>query len=91
MNDSALARFLGGSPVSVAVRLIVVSFIVGLLMVMWGIEPGDIVDGVVQAFRRLTDFVLTDFRRFGRYLLTGAIVVLPIWLLLRLLEARRSR
>jgi uncharacterized oligopeptide transporter (OPT) family protein len=91
MNDSALARFLGGSPVSVVVRLVVVSFIVGLLMVMWGIEPGDIVDGVVQAFRRLADFVFTDFRRFGRYLLTGAIVVVPVWLLLRLLDARRTR
>jgi Domain of unknown function (DUF6460) len=91
MNDSALARFLGGSPLSVAMRLIVVSFIVGLLLVMWGIEPGDIVDGVAQAFRRLADFVLTDFHRFGRYLLTGAIVVLPIWFLLRLLDARRSR
>ena len=91
MNNSALARFIGGSPVSVAVRLLVVSFVVGLLMVMWGIEPFDVVDGVVQAFRRLADFVLTDFHRLGRYLLTGAIIVLPVWLLLRLLDMRRSR
>jgi hypothetical protein len=79
MNDSALARFLGGSPAAVAVRLVVISFIVGALLVMWGFEPGDIVDGTVQLFRRLADFALTDFHQFGRVLLTGAIVVVPIW------------
>jgi hypothetical protein len=91
MSGSAIARFLGGSPIAVAARLIVISFIVGLLLVMWGIEPGDIIDGVAQAFRRLAEFALTDFRQFGRYLLTGAIVVVPVWFVLRLLDARRPR
>jgi hypothetical protein len=91
VNGSALARFLGGSPLSVAVRLVVVSFIVGILMVMWGYEPGDILDAIVQLFRRLADFALTDFHQFGRVLLTGAIVVVPIWFILRLLDARRPR
>jgi len=91
MDGSALARFLGGSPVSVAMRLIVVSFIVGVMLVMWGIEPGDIVSAVARALRELSEFALTDFHQFGRYLLTGAIVVVPIWLILRLLDARRSR
>jgi hypothetical protein len=91
MNSSAFARFLGGSPISVALRLFVVSFIVGVLLVMWGIEPGDVIDGVVQLFRRLVDFALHDFHQFGRVLLTGAIVVVPIWLVMRLLDARRSR
>jgi hypothetical protein len=89
MNGSALVRFLGGSPATVAVRLIVISFIVGVLLVMWGFEPGDIVEGIVQIFRRLADFALTDFHQFGRVLLTGAMVVVPIWLILRLLDARR--
>jgi uncharacterized oligopeptide transporter (OPT) family protein len=89
MNSSALARFLGGSPIAVLVRLVVVSFIVGFLLVMWGIEPGDIVGSAVQALRRLASLALADFHQFGRFLLTGAIVVVPVWLVLRLLEARR--
>jgi hypothetical protein len=91
MNDSALARFLGGSPVAVAVRLAVISFIVGALLVMWGFEPGDIIDGIVQLFHRLVDFALTDFHQFARVLLTGAIVVVPIWFIARLFDARRPR
>ena len=91
MNGSALARFLGGSPVSVAMRLIVVSFIVGVLLVMWGFEPGDVVDGIVQLFRRVADFAFNDFHQLGRVLLTGAIVVVPIWFVLRVLDARRPR
>ncbi|MGA2043049.1 MAG: DUF6460 domain-containing protein [Roseiarcus sp.] len=91
MNPSTLARFLGGSPISVLARLIVVSFIVGFLLVMWGIEPGDILASAVQAFRRLAGLALADFHEFGRFLLTGALVVVPVWLVLRLLDARRSR
>ena len=91
MNDSTLARFLGGSPVAVAVRLAVISFIVGALLVMWGFEPADIVDGTVQLLRRFADFALNDFHQFGRVLLTGAIVVVPIWFIARLLGARRPR
>jgi len=91
MNSSALARFLGGSPIAVLARLLVVSFIVGFLLVMWGIEPGDILGSAIQAFRRFASLALADFHQFGRFLLTGAMVVAPIWLVLRLLDARRPR
>jgi uncharacterized oligopeptide transporter (OPT) family protein len=91
MNGGAVNRFLGGSPAAVLLRLVVVSFIVGMLLVWFGIEPGDIVESAARVFHRMVDFAFTDFQRFGRMLLTGAIVVVPIWLLLRLLDSRRSR
>jgi hypothetical protein len=73
------------------VRLIVVSFVVGVLLVMFGVEPGDIIDSVERLFRRVIDDGLADFRQFGRTILTGAIIVVPIWLVIRLLDSRRSR
>lgn len=91
MANPNLERFLGGSPAAVAIRLIVVSFVVGVLLVMFGVEPGDIVASVERLVRRIIDDGLADFRQFGRTLLTGAIVVIPIWLLIRLLDSRRSR
>ncbi len=91
MANPHIERFLGGSPAAVAIRLVVVSFVVGVLLVMFGVEPGDIVASVERLVQRVIDDGLTDFRQFGRTLLTGAIVVVPIWFLIRLLDSRRSR
>ena len=91
MVNPHLERFLGGSPISVAIRLIVVSFVVGVLLVMFGVEPADIVASIERLVRRVIDEGLADFRQFGRMLLTGAIVVVPIWFIIRLLDLRRSR
>jgi hypothetical protein len=58
---------------------------------MFGVEPGDIVASVERLIRRVVDDGLADFQQFGRTLLTGAIVVIPIWFIIRLLDSRRSR
>jgi Family of unknown function (DUF6460) len=86
-----LTNFLGGSPLSVALRLVVVSFIVGMILVTFGFEPADIVDSFMRLVHRLVEFGLTDVRQIGRILATGALVVLPVWLVLRLLDSRRAR
>jgi hypothetical protein len=91
MANPTLERFLGGSPAAVAIRLVVVSFVVGILLVMFGVEPGDIVASVERLVRHVIEDGLADFRQFGRTLLTGAIVVVPIWFVIRLLDSRRSR
>jgi len=91
MSNSAITGFLGGSPASVALRLIVVSFIVGMILVTFGFEPADIVDSFMRMVHRLVEFGLTDVRQIGRVLATGALVVLPAWLVLRPLDSRRAR
>jgi Family of unknown function (DUF6460) len=91
MSNSSVAGFLGGSPTSVALRLVVVSFIVGMLLAMFGFEPADIVDSFVRTARRLVEFGFADVRQFGSILATGALVVVPVWLVLRLLDSRRAR
>ena len=83
--------FIGGSPASVLLRLLVVSFVVGLILAVFGFDPETIYESFERGVRRLIDFGLTDFRQFGRILLTGAMVVLPIWFVLRLLDGRRAR
>ena len=91
MSNSAITGFLGGSPASVALRLIVVSFVVGMVLVTFGFEPADILDSFVRLAHRLVEFGLTDVRQIGRVLATGALVVLPVWFVLRLLDWRRAR
>ena len=91
MSSPMLTNFLGGSPGAVALRLFVVSFIVGIFLVMFGFEPADIVDSFVRLTRRLIEFGFTDMRQIGRILATGALVVLPVWIVLRLIDWRRAR
>ena len=83
--------FLGGTPATVAVRLLVVSFVVGLFLAMFGFDPETIYQRLAQIVRHLLDFGLSDLRQFGRILLTGAMVVVPVWLILRLMDSRRAR
>ena len=72
-------------------RLFVVSFVVGVILAGLGFEPETIYENLLRMLRRLIEFGLGDIKQIARILLTGAMVVLPIWLLLRITSAGRSR
>ena len=91
MTNNVVARFVGGSPMGVALRLIVVSFVVGLLLKSFGLDPMSLFDEALRAARHIVEYGLTDVRQIGRILITGAMVVVPVWLVLRLLDAGRTR
>ncbi len=91
MSNPAVGRFLGGSPLAVAVRLIVVSFVVGFLLDAFGLDPTTLLGDVVRTARHIVEYGFSDLRQFGRILLTGAMVVVPVWIVLRLLDAGRTR
>jgi hypothetical protein len=87
--SNSVGRFLGGSPAMVAVRLIVVSFVVGIVLVPFGFDPATLVAEAIRTARQIVELGFSDISQVGRILLTGAIVVVPVWLLLRLLDSRR--
>ncbi len=91
MSNSTVARFVGGSPLAVLVRLIVVSFVVGFLLDAFGFDPTTLLDDAVRTVRHIVEYGFSDLRQFGRMLLTGAMVVVPVWVVLRLLGAGRGR
>ncbi len=91
MTNNVVARFVGGSPMAVISRLIVVSFVVGLLLESFGLDPMSLIDEVMRVARHIVEYGLTDVRQIGRILATGAMVVVPVWLVLRLLDAGRTR
>ena len=91
MDNSNITTFLGGSPASVLLRLVVVSFVVGLILVMFGFDPQNLYETLLETWRRVLDLGLVDIRRYGRIFLTGAMIVVPVWIILRLFSARRAR
>lgn len=91
MSDSGLSRFLGGSPAQVLLRLVFLSFVVGIILSALNLDPLDLVNMAVNFVERLWDMGFHAIGRLGNYLVVGAIVVVPIWLLTRLLSMGRTR
>lgn len=91
MSDSGLSRFLGGSPAQVLLRLVFLSFVVGIILSALNLDPLDLVNMTVNFFERLWNMGFHAIGRLGSYLVVGAIVVVPIWMISRLLAMGRSR
>lgn len=87
---SALNRFLGDTPLRVLIKLVVVSFIVGLVMHAFGWSPMDVVYGIRNAVLDLWRLGFSAFDRFLGYLLLGAAIVVPAFIILRILSYRRG-
>jgi len=87
--SGGVTRFLGDSPLRVLIKLIIVSFLVGILMAAFNWTPLDVLDGVVNFFRDVWDLGFSTFDRFASYLLLGAAIVVPVFILLRIFSYRR--
>lgn len=85
---SGIERFLGGSPGGVVVRLLLLSLVVGFLMSVFGFDPQDVVNSAVRLFRDAMRDGFGVFRNLGAYIVTGAVLVVPVWFLIRLAKAR---
>ena len=86
-----LVRFLGDTPGRVAVKLIVLSVVVGIIMSAVGWTPRTIYDGIIRFFRGLWDLGFDAIYSSLEYLLLGAAIVIPAFLLIRLLSFRSPR
>ncbi|WP_395664324.1 DUF6460 domain-containing protein [Methylocella sp.] len=89
--QDALTRFLGGSPASVALRLFFISLIVGAIFMWLGLRPSDLLRGLADFANAFSRLGFDAFRELMNYALAGAAVVLPIWLILRLLDMRGGK
>ena len=82
-------RFLGDTPGRTLVKLVVISFIVGAVMSAFNWQPMDVVDAVRHFAVDLWNTGFTALGRFGRYIMLGAVIVVPVFLILRVLSYRR--
>ncbi|EJW12300.1 hypothetical protein A33M_2210 [Rhodovulum sp. PH10] len=81
---SGLHRFLGGSPGAVLLRLVLLSVLVGVVLSALGLDPRDIFRSVERLFLHVWNMGFDAVLWLWRYFLLGAVLVIPIWLVLRL-------
>ena len=86
-----LTRFLGGSPLAVAFRLILLSILVGVVLAAIGFDPYNILRSIQLLFQRLWDLGFDAVNWLWRYFLLGAVIVVPIFVLSRIFGSPRGR
>ena len=90
-QETALNRFLGGSPGGVFLRLLFVSLIVGAFLMWLEIRPLDIFRGITDLVNRIWGLGFDAIRVVADYIVAGAAIVVPVWLVLRLMNMRDAR
>jgi hypothetical protein len=86
MDGNTINRFFGGSPAGVLVRLIAISFVLGVVLSALGVSPYDIVNGLRDLVWRIYSLGFQSVEWIVRYFLLGAVIVFPIWLISRVLK-----
>jgi hypothetical protein len=83
-------RLLGDTPGRTAVKLLILSVVVGFIMSMMGLSPWDLVRFIDNGIRELWHSGFRALGRIGDYLLVGAMIVIPVFIILRILNWRKS-
>ncbi len=86
-----MTRILGGSPLAVLGRLTLICILVGVILSALGIDPTNLWSSLRGFVLGIWDMGFDAIRGVWRYFLLGAVIVIPIWLLMRLLNARKAR
>lgn len=85
---SGFERFIGGSPGMVAMRLVVVSLVVGALLMWLDIRPYEVFNAIERFFYRIWRMGFAAIREMIDYVLVGALIVVPVWFVMRLFSAK---
>jgi len=88
MSDG-VNSFLGDSPLRVIIKLLILSVAAGFLMSIFGLYPDDILRAVRNFVLEVWDTGFATLGRVGDYLLLGAVIVVPAFILIRMLSYRR--
>ena len=91
MSNGTMTKVFGGSPLAVLVRLVLVSILVGVVLAALGLDPFDIVRSVERLIRSIWNMGFDAVRWLWRYFLLGAVIVIPIWIIMRLVNAPRGK
>jgi hypothetical protein len=90
-TDSYVTRFFGGPPLSVIFRLVLLSILIGVILEVLGLDPWNVIDSLRSLLLRIWDMGFDAVRWLWRYLLVGAALVVPIWLIMRLVRIAKAR
>jgi hypothetical protein len=84
-------RFLGGPPLAVLGKLVLLSILIGVVLSALGLDPLNIFSSLQRLIRDVWNMGFDAVRWLWQYFLLGAVIVIPIWLILRLVRTPKGR
>lgn len=81
-----MERFLGGSPLAVFLRLVIISIVAGIVLNAAGFHPRDLLSVIPDLMRTIANFGFGWVESAFNWFLLGAVIVIPIWLILRFVK-----
>ena len=78
-----MERFFGGSPLLVILKLVTASLIIGVVLSFFGFDPNNLYHAIIRLGDWISSLGFDAVKRAGRFIILGALIVLPLWLLAR--------
>jgi hypothetical protein len=90
-SNNTVTKVFGGSPLAVLGRLVLLSILIGVILSALGLDPWNIIQSIERLIRSIWNMGFDAVRWLWRYFLLGAVIVIPIWIVMRLVNAPRGR
>ena len=78
-----MERIFGGSPALVILKLVIASLIIGVVLNFFGFDPNSLYHALIQIGDWISSLGLDAVKKGLRYVILGALIVIPLWLLAR--------
>ena len=79
------------SAVSTIIKIAIFSLLVGLALAFFDISPRSLVENLGETVVDIYEVVLSFFKWAFKYILLGAVVVVPIWLVFFLIGLAKKK
>ncbi|WP_208441138.1 DUF6460 domain-containing protein [Bartonella raoultii] len=86
--SNSFHRFLGGTLGRVVLKLLIISFITGIVMNSLGWTPERLLQKIINFFKYLWETGFITLANLSHLTMMGAIIVVPLFLLLRILDKK---
>jgi hypothetical protein len=81
-----MERFLGGHPLAVILRLVIISIVAGVALTALGYDPRELLHSIPRLIEAIYDLGFGWVETAVQYFLLGAVIVIPAWLLIRFIK-----
>ncbi|MET3560378.1 hypothetical protein ABID39_001072 [Bartonella japonica] len=86
--SKSFQEFLGGTFKRVAIKLLIISLLVGIVMNFVGWTPRSLTRTIIEFFRSLWETGFITLTNLFHMTMMGAIIVVPVFLFLRLFHKK---